>query len=214
LTFSIMLVYTNIMIERTTKRMPAEERRRSILEAALTLLSKEGYAGMTTARVARSVGVSEPILYRHFSSKRAMLRALLDEVITRMMQAFREVIAEETDPVAALRHICRAYPELAQRHAREFNIINRTLVENNDPEIRKMLARHYDAYRAFLQELIEKGQRSGALRRDIPAAIGAWHIIHSALGFLITQPVRKEARSAKDFASLADATLSGLFQPA
>src|SRR5271170_7510437 len=100
------------MIARIAKRMSADERRRSILDAALSVLSSEGYAGTTTARVARKVGVTEPILYRHFSSKRAILRALLDEVITRMMVAFHELIKEEVDPVAALRRICYAYPEL------------------------------------------------------------------------------------------------------
>ena len=96
-----MLAHTNIMSAQNTKRLPAGERRQSILDAALTILSSEGYAGMTTARVARKVGVAEPILYRHFSSKHALLCALLDGIIARMMAAFRELIANETDPVAA-----------------------------------------------------------------------------------------------------------------
>jgi AcrR family transcriptional regulator len=202
------------MIARVAKRMSADERRRSILDAVLTVLSSEGYAGVTTARVARKVGVTEPILYRHFSSKRAILRALLDEVIVRMMTAFHEMIKEESDPVAALRRICCAYPQLARRFKREFRVINQALVEVNDPTTHKILAHHYDAYRAFLQKLIEKGQQAGTLRRDIPAAIGAWHIIHSALGFLMTQNIRTDAQTSKDFESLADAALSGLLKNA
>ncbi len=200
------------MIERSTKRLPAAKRRRSILNAALTVLSHEGYAGMTTARVARKVGVSEPILYRHFSSKRAILRALLDEVIARMTTAFRELIEGETDPVAALRRICRAYPELSRRYGREFRIINQSLVEANDPKTREALAHHYDAYCSFLRELIERGQQAGALRRDISATTGAWHMIHSALGFLMTQELRLDAWSPKNLEELADATLSGLMK--
>ena len=199
---------------QTTKRLPAVKRRRSILEAALFVLSKEGYSGMTTARVADKVGVSEPILYRHFPSKRAILHALLDEVIARMTNAFRQLIEGETDPVAALRRICRAYPELSQRYGREFRIINQTLVEANDPKTREALARHYDAYRSFLQELIERGQQAGALRRDISATAGAWHMIHAALGFLMTQELHMDARSPKTLEELADATLSGLMKPA
>lgn len=199
---------------RPTKRLPAQERRRTILNAALTVLADEGYAGMTTARVARRVGVSEPILYRHFSSKRAILRSLLDEVIGRMMGAFHELVAGETDPTAALRRICRAYPELSKRYGREFRIINQTLVEDNDVETREALARHYDAYRALLQGLIERGQAAGTLRRDIPSSVGAWHMIHSALGFLMTQDIRRDARSAGDLDALADATLVGLLEAA
>ena len=196
----------------STKRLPATERRRSILDAALTILSKKGYAGMTTAEVARKVGVSEPILYRHFSSKRALLRALLDEVIGQMMASFHQLTAGEPDPVAALLHICRAYPEMALRHRREFRVINQTLVDCSDPKIREALTRHYDAYRAFLQDLIEKGQQTGALRRDIPANVGARHMIHAALGFLMAEEVRTNVRSPKEVEGFAHATLGGLLE--
>jgi AcrR family transcriptional regulator len=143
-----------------------------------------------------------------------MLRALLDETITRMMVAFHGLVEGETDPVAALRRICRAYPELSHRFQREFRIINQALVETNDSKTREMLAAHYHAYHAFLRKLIEKGQRKGALRRDLPASTGAWHIIHSALGFLMTENIRPDARSSKDFDRLTDATLKGLMKSA
>jgi AcrR family transcriptional regulator len=200
------------MVAGISKRLPAAERRQSILDAALTVLSNEGYGGMTTSRLAHKVGITEPILYRHFSSKRALLRALLDEVIARMTAAFYELIKDETDPVAALRRICRAYPELAQRYNREFRVINQALAGANDPATHKILARHYDAYRAFLQKLIESGQRAGVLRQDIPAAMGAWHIIHSALGFLMTQPIRRGAQSSKKFEHLTEAAITGLLK--
>jgi AcrR family transcriptional regulator len=200
------------MKPRFTRRLPEEDRRRSILDAALAVLSSEGYSGMTTARVARKVGVAEPILYRHFSSKRDILRTLLDEVIARMMAAFRELIEGETDPVAALRRICRAYPELSRRYGREFRIINESIFEGRDPETRATLSNHYNAYRAFLQALIQKGQQAGGLRKDIPAEVGAWHMIHCALGFLMMQEVREDGQSPKDLARLADATLGGLLK--
>jgi AcrR family transcriptional regulator len=196
------------MVNEPSKRLPAVERRQSILAAALTVLAQEGYAGMTTARLAQKVGISEPILYRHFSSKRAILRSVLDEVIARMLTAFFELTRTETDPVAALRLICYAYPKLARRFHREFSVINQALVAANDPATWKILARHYDVYQSFLQMLIERGQQAGRLRWDIPAAVGAWHIIHSALGFLMTQPIRKRANSAKDFERLAEAALT------
>jgi len=195
-----------------TRRLPAMERRKSILDGALTVLSKKGFAGMTTSEVARQAGITEPILYRHFSSKRAMLRALLDEVIEQMMVSFRKLTEDELDPVAALHRICRAYPQMAEHYRREFRVINQTLAECSDPKIREALTRHYDAYRGFLQNLIEKGQRTGALRRDIPANIGAWHMIHAALGFLMAEGVRGNVRSAEDFEKFADATLGGLLE--
>lgn len=195
------------------KRLPERERRQSILDAAFAVLSSEGYAGLTTLRLARQVGVAEPILYRHFSSKREILRSLLEEVINRMTVAFQQLIAGETDPVAALRRICRAYPELAERYGREFRVINESVFEAKDPETRAALDRHYNAYRLFIEKLIRRGQKTGALRRGIPASVGAWHMIHCALGMLMMQEVRAGRRTPREFAFLAEATLNGLMAP-
>jgi TetR/AcrR family transcriptional regulator len=201
------------MVKRVvTERLPSGERRRRILEAALGVVGRHGYAGLTTARLARTAGISEPILYRHFPSKRAILRALLDEIISRMMTTFERLIEGEKDPVAALRRICEAYPQLSRQYRHEFRVINQALLEEGDRPTRAMLARHYGAYREFLQKLIEDGQRAGALRRDIPASVGAWHLIQSALGFLLAEKIRPSgAEWAKGF---ADATLGGLLKVA
>ena len=209
-----MLVFTNIMKHRTPKkRLPEKERRQSILDAALTVMSDEGYARTTTMRLAQQVGVAEPILYRHFASKEDILRTLLEEVITRMTAAFQQLVAGETDPVAALRRICHAYPELARQYGREFRIINESIFEARDPKIREALDRHYNAYRAFIERLIKQGQKTGALRQDIPAAVGAWHMIHSALGMLMMKEVRQDQQVSREFKWLAEATLGGLMAP-
>jgi TetR/AcrR family transcriptional regulator len=197
-----MLVVTNIRNEKNDDQTASRGR----------TSPDDCYSGMTTARLARKAGVSEPILYRHFPSKRAMLRALLNEVTVKMTSAFRQLIEGETDPVAGLRRICLAYPELSRTYQREFRIINQALLEAHDPRVQSLLLAHYDAYRLFLQNLIEEGQRMGSLRRDIPAAAGAWHMIHSALGFLMTQEIRREGKSLMHVEAFADATLGGLLK--
>lgn len=202
------------MVVRASRRLPANQRRETILKAAMAVLSEKGYSGMTTARIARNVGVAEPILYRHFPSKAAMLRALLDDVIARMMTAFQLLVQDESDPVAALRLICREYPKLSERYRHEFRIINQALVQAKDTHVRKMLADHYQRYHLYLVKLIEQGQQAGDLRRDIPADIAAWHVIQAALGFLILEDIRPGARSEKNLQHLADAVLGGLMTSA
>lgn len=193
------------------KRLAAVDRRRSILEAALIVLARAGYAGMTTAAVARQVGVSEPILYRHFASKRAILQALLQDISFQMLTAFRALSEKNPDPATALRQICRAYLDLSHSYEREFQVINQALVESKDSKTRAILRDHYNAYRDFLQGLIQQGQEQGVIRRDVAPAVFAWHIIHSALGFLMTRPIRNEVESARDLESLMEVTLGGLW---
>jgi AcrR family transcriptional regulator len=58
-------------------RLTAEERRASIVEAAIDLFSERGFRGTTTRELAAAVGVSEPVLYQHFDTKRSLYDAIL-----------------------------------------------------------------------------------------------------------------------------------------
>jgi AcrR family transcriptional regulator len=66
---------TSIQLER--KRIPAAERRSRVLRAAATLFAQHGYAATTLDDVAAAAGVTKPIVYRHFESKKALYLALL-----------------------------------------------------------------------------------------------------------------------------------------
>ena len=59
-------------------RLSAEERRHSILRAAIPLFAKYGFNGTTTKQIARAADVSEALLYRHFPSKEVMYQELQD----------------------------------------------------------------------------------------------------------------------------------------
>lgn len=62
----------------STPRLAAGERRLTIEEAATRLFAERGYAATTIEDIAAGAGVTKPILYRHFSSKQALVMALLE----------------------------------------------------------------------------------------------------------------------------------------
>ena len=70
-------------VTATGTRLPAAERRLAIIQTALRVFTEGSYRGTTTAEIARAAGVSEPILYRHFASKRDLYLAALDYVWAR-----------------------------------------------------------------------------------------------------------------------------------
>jgi AcrR family transcriptional regulator len=63
--------------EAQRTRMPAAERRAAVLGAAAALFGERGYAGTRLDDVAAAAGVTKPIVYRHFESKKALYLALL-----------------------------------------------------------------------------------------------------------------------------------------
>src|SRR5262249_59033947 len=82
------------VMEATPKiRLTAGERRAALIDAGLRVFACGSYSGATTAEIAREAGVTEPILYRHFASKRDLYFACLDETWSRLRAAVEEVVA-------------------------------------------------------------------------------------------------------------------------
>ena len=68
-----------------TGRMPGPARRRQLLDAALPVFAEKGFSLASMDEVAERAGVSKPVLYQHFGSKRALFLELLDDVGGQLM---------------------------------------------------------------------------------------------------------------------------------
>lgn len=91
--------------------MTATERRAAIIEAAIKLFSERGFRGATTRELAAAVGVSEPVLYQHFPSKRDLYTAIIETVMSR--EQYSEVERLLSDETAGPRVILRKLAEAA-----------------------------------------------------------------------------------------------------
>jgi AcrR family transcriptional regulator len=80
-----------------TSRLSATARREQLLDVALEVFARAGYHDTSMNDVADAAGVTKPVLYQHFESKRELFQALLDAVGARMLNAIREGTAEAKD---------------------------------------------------------------------------------------------------------------------
>lgn len=74
-------------------RMTGAERRAAIVQAAIQIFSQKGFRGTTTRELASAVGVSEPVLYQHFATKRDLYNAIVDHLIEQTSATFRDSLA-------------------------------------------------------------------------------------------------------------------------
>ncbi|MBB0232161.1 TetR/AcrR family transcriptional regulator [Streptomyces calidiresistens] len=91
--------------------MSAEERRESVVRAAIVEFARSGYAGTSTAAIARRVGVSQPYLFRLFPDKRAIFLAAARRCTDEIRARFAEV-SEGMTPDEAADAMGEVYPEL------------------------------------------------------------------------------------------------------
>jgi AcrR family transcriptional regulator len=77
-------------------RMPRDQRRAQLLEAANDVFTTKGYHASAMDDIAEAAGVSKPVLYQHFGSKLDLYLALLDISCDRLVEVVREAL-DSTD---------------------------------------------------------------------------------------------------------------------
>jgi TetR/AcrR family transcriptional regulator len=117
-------------------RLHAEERRRQLIETALDFFSRRGFEGTTTKEIASAAGVTEAIVFRHFPSKQALYKAVLDNChATPEMQewlAKTKTCMETTDDAGLLRAIAMKILETHRRDSRLHRVLLFAALEGHE----------------------------------------------------------------------------------
>ncbi|HEY5059202.1 MAG TPA: TetR/AcrR family transcriptional regulator [Gaiellaceae bacterium] len=158
-----------------TPRLSAPERRQELVETAVRVFTEGSYRGTTTAEIARAAGVSEPILYRHFASKRDLYLAALDHVWVRARTAWEDALLRTNDVREALEEMGRSHYSVRDCKVQLAELWVQALSEAaEDPELREHLRRHMREVHDFMAGMIRRGQEQGVLHRDRDPDAEAW----------------------------------------
>jgi AcrR family transcriptional regulator len=149
-------------------RADAERNVRAIIDAAIVLLAAEPEASME--RVATAAGVGRATVYRHFASREHLVRAILDQALQDARDAAISSRPDDGTAVEALKRAVQAILKVADR----YRLVRQ--IPRDDTELRQRA----EEVGAPLIAIIQRGQRSGDFRSDLPARWAA-----SALGALI-----------------------------
>jgi AcrR family transcriptional regulator len=156
-------------------RMAAAERRRHLIETAIRLFTDGSYRGTTTAEIARAAGVSEPILYRHFASKRELYLAALEHVWAKARAGWERQLDLTPDACAAIEAIGKGHVSVRSPKLQLAELWVQALSEaSEDPELRRHLRRHMREVQDFVAGLIRRGQEQGAIAAERDADSEAW----------------------------------------
>jgi AcrR family transcriptional regulator len=166
-------------VTQTRERLTAGARRQAVLETACRVFSRSSYRGATTAEIAREAGISEPILYRHFGSKRDLYLACLGHAWETLREEAREAI--DSDPEKCLGVIADRYMAKGKR-LRVVDLWIQALTEaSEDRVIASALRDQVREVHAFFAELIRDGQRRGVVHPDRDPVAEAWIVVGGGL---------------------------------
>jgi AcrR family transcriptional regulator len=180
----------------TVARLPAAERRAAVLDAALRVFGEGSYDGATTAEIARAAGVSEPILYRHFGSKRELYCACLDEMWLRLRETVNAIVAAEPDPREWLFAVPQAFAILRAKGVSPNQLWIQALNQaGEDEELRRFVRKHVREVHDFVADIYRRAQAEGAMPAERDPSAEAWvglgigllRSVQDSLGGLLTR---------------------------
>ena len=104
-------------------RLPAPERRRQLLDVALETFAARGFHQTSMADVAVAAGVTKPVLYQHFRSKRALYQELLADVGNQLIDTVTKATAEASGPRRQVEAGFAAYARFVEERQAAFRLM-------------------------------------------------------------------------------------------
>lgn len=134
------------------RRLTAARRRRQLIEVALETFAASGYTATTMEDIATAAGVTKPLLYQHFDSKRALYLELIEDVTTRLVATLQEAADAEPVPRRKVEAGMRAYFHFALENQAAMRMLYQA---PNDDEVTDGLRLIEEAITDYMSPLIE-----------------------------------------------------------
>ena len=127
--------------------------------------------------------MTEPVLYRHFESKRTLYLACIGETWARVRQLWDAALEAESDPRLWLAAMGSAFLESSEHRPVISNLWVQALAEaSEDAEIARYMRAHMRDVHDYVAEVIERAQAAGGVPADRDPGAEAW--IFLSLGLL------------------------------
>ena len=108
--------------------------KQAILHAARQIAQEDGWSGVTIRKIGELIEYSPSMVYEYFSSKEAVLIALLHEGFRILVADMRQAFAAEPDPTEKLYRIAEAYWQMAQAHPDLYQVMHGLSGVSIDPQ--------------------------------------------------------------------------------
>lgn len=143
-------------------RMSSTERRSSIVQAAIGLFAQTGFRGTTTKQLAQAIGVSEPVLYMHFATKRDLYTAIIESLAVGHTDPSQELnaIYSLKDDEAVFLKLAQVMFEWHTNYPERIRILLYSALEGHElAEIfnQSQVVPFLNAFSGYIQSRIEEG---------------------------------------------------------
>jgi AcrR family transcriptional regulator len=149
--------------------MPPGQRREQLIDAALEVILERGYARISIEAIARTAGITRPVVYDHFPNLNRLLHAVIEREERISLEQLAQVVPEDPGdqpPGELLSRGLTSFLEAVRTRPATWRIILLPL-EGTPPIVRQ----HVEAGRARILDRIERLVRWALERNELPGAV-------------------------------------------
>ena len=143
-------------------------RRQQILEALADELEKHPGERITTAGLARAVGVSEAALYRHFPSKAKMFEGLIEFIEESIFSLINRIMKEESTSLKRCENILSLLLGFSERNPGLTRILSGDVLTGETERLRIRVSQFYERVETQLKQVLREGEMNKELTLTIP----------------------------------------------
>ncbi|HEX2619924.1 MAG TPA: TetR/AcrR family transcriptional regulator [Phototrophicaceae bacterium] len=164
-------------------RLSGEERRALMLRRAKHVFARSSYAEASTGELARESDVTEPMLYKHFGSKKGLFLAVLNESGIDILNRLQNQLSAraEKDIVDALNHIVADYRDVTRADPDSLRLLFQAVAASSDPDIRHCISEHNRRVYAVIYQLVERTRKEDYLDPSVSTEAVAWGYMSTIL---------------------------------
>jgi AcrR family transcriptional regulator len=174
-----------------TQRRPPSERKVEILEAALNVFVRKGYAETRIDDIVDEIGLSKGAIYHHFAGKRELFKALIEHWMDQFIEVRENENLSGSPSADLIKRIARFTTKVFRRNPNWF------LVEPEmwsyayrDEEIRDLASQLYNKFLSEFESLIQRGIDYGEFKKVNARliALSIMNSLHGIIWFMLFQP--------------------------
>lgn len=169
----------------------SSSRKQQILEALAHMLEVSPGERITTAKLAREVGVSEAALYRHFPSKTKMFEGLIAFIEETVFTRVSTIAREENSAAVRCEKILGLLLAFTERNPGITRILTGDALAGETERLRTRVVQFFDRLETQLKQILREAELQEGIRPAIPLSIAANLLMASVEG-RICQFVRSE----------------------
>lgn len=148
-------------------------RRQHILQCLARMLEQEPGARITTAALAREVGVSEAALYRHFPSKAKMFEGLIEFIEETIFTRTNRIVAEEPQAALQLEKCLTLLLGFAERNPGISRLLTGDALTGETDRLHQRIGQVMDKFEMQLRQIVREAETREGLRSTITATATA-----------------------------------------